>query len=209
MARAPWCYTAPARPVPFPPHPDHRFTIPVVLPRAGQDHLMALTRRMQAHFITAQQCDPPTDHMMKFLKSGVYGLDDHNAPVMPGCQMGPYQVTSLVFVASRATRRTPVRKTPAEEAIVPAGLPVPMLNHGDTGNHDPELTYPDFDPATGALTTLTIGRAFSDCGTQAAWRWDHTHFVLTRMPLQLACGGSAPPEDWPTVYRSLPSDGMQ
>ncbi|MCE2564521.1 hypothetical protein [Komagataeibacter sp. FNDCF1] len=50
---------------------------------------------------------------------------------------------------------------------MPAGLPVPVLKHGDTGSHDPELTDPDPDPATVALTTLTMGRAFNDCGTQA------------------------------------------
>ena len=81
---------------------------------------------------------------------------------------------------------------------------MPVLDPGDSGDHGPVLTNPDLDPATGMLGTVQMGRALNDCGMQAAWRWDHTHFVLARMTLQRNCGGSAPRDDWPVIYRSAP-----
>ncbi|WP_407927091.1 DUF1176 domain-containing protein [Acetobacter garciniae] len=87
---------------------------------------------------------------------------------------------------------------------VVARLPVPVLKRQDTGDYGPALTYPDFDSATGTLTTYRQRRAWNDCGTQAEWRWDRTHFVLTGMNFQAACGGSAPLGEWPALYRSIP-----
>ncbi|AHI24801.1 hypothetical protein BGC31_02565 [Komagataeibacter xylinus] len=136
--------------------------------------------------------------MRKFLKNGVYGLDQDTALVMIGCQMGPYQGNSILFVVSRGRADVPE----------PVRLPMPRLHHGDTGEYGPVLTYPDFDTATGTLTTVAVARARNDCGTGAQWRWeDGTHFVLTGMTLQEACGGSAPLGNWPTVYRSASSGG--
>lgn len=165
----------------------------VTLSRVAQHRLMARARRMQARFIRAQHCAPPGDRMRRFLKNGVYGLDDRNALVIIGCEMGPYQGSSLLFVASRAP----------DGPVQPARLLVPVLDPGDSGDQGPVLTNPDLDPATGTLGTVQMGRALDDCGMQAAWRWDHTHFVLARMTLQRACGGSAPRGDWPVLYRSV------
>lgn len=169
----------------------------IVFDPGEQDRLMAVAWKGQAHFIRSGACDPPTDNMRKFLKNGVYGLDQGTALVMIGCQMGPYQGNSVLFVVSRGRPGVPE----------PVRLPMPRLHRGDTGVYGPVLTCPDFDTATSTLTTVAAGRARNDCGMGAQWRWDGTHFVLTGMTLQEACGGSAPLGNWPTVYRSTSSGG--
>lgn len=71
--------------------------------------------------------------------------------------MGPYQGNSILFVVSRGRADVPE----------PVRLVIPRLHHGDTGEYGPVLTYPDFDTATGTLTTVAVGRARNDCGTGA------------------------------------------
>ncbi|MBO1324666.1 DUF1176 domain-containing protein [Acetobacter sp. TBRC 12305] len=100
--------TRPARMVPAPPPLPH---IPLyhahIMFDAGEpQRLMARTRKLQADFISRQDCDPPTDATQKYLKNDVYGLDDNNALVVIGCQMGPYQGWSLLFVVPRVCGAT-------------------------------------------------------------------------------------------------------
>ncbi|GCE81877.1 DUF1176 domain-containing protein [Komagataeibacter diospyri] len=164
----------------------------IVLERGEQDRLMTRTRKMLAHFISSQSCDPPTGGIQEFQENGVYGLDQDNALVVIGCQMGPYQGNAILFGAPRdgEGRPTPVR------------LPVPRPHHKDTGLYGPVLTNPDFDPATGALVTLVMGCVRNDCGTRAEWYWRQAHFILTSMNVQETCGGSAPLGNWPSLYRA-------
>ncbi|CAM2167845.1 Protein of uncharacterized function (DUF1176) [Burkholderia cepacia] len=144
-----------------------------------EEHLIARAKRIR----DASSCE---ENASRYLQEAAYALDKHNALVFLPCIMGAYQGSSDVFIAPRIGGGKPE----------PVKLPIP-----EGGFSDPSLVEPDFDPATGTLSTFGKGRGLADCGFQASWIWDGRAFRMSAVSQQKTCGG-VQGGDWPTLYRS-------
>ena len=118
----------------------------------------------------------------------VFALDATSALGIRPCYMAAYQGSSVVAVLSRGGG--PDR---------PVKLPLPGVPDGATDG--PDMVDPDFDPATGTLSTASKGRGLADCGSSEAWMWSGGAFRLKVLSYQDLCGGAAP-GDWPTLFRT-------
>lgn len=69
----------------------------------------------------------------------------------------------------------------AVRAVSP--LVLPLAFQGNPAPDDPTdmLTEPDFEPATGTLSTFAKGRGLGDCGLTARWIWDGDTFKLSAL----------------------------
>ena len=63
------------------------------------------------------------------------------------------------------------------------------------------MVDPEFDPATGILSTTSKGRGLADCGSSESWVWSRGAFRITALNYQDLCGGTAP-GDWPPLVRT-------
>ncbi|QFS40175.1 DUF1176 domain-containing protein [Burkholderia cepacia] len=144
-----------------------------------EEHLIARVKRIR----DASSCE---ENASRYLHEAAYALDKHNALVFLPCIMGAYQGSSDVFIAPRIGGGKPE----------PVKLPIP-----EGGFSDPSLVEPDFDPATGTLSTFGKGRGLADCGFQASWIWGGHAFRMSTVSQQKTCGG-VQGGDWPTLYRS-------
>ena len=87
------------------------------------------------------------------------------------------------------------------ERQVTLSLPgVPGVS-GGPATDGPDMVDPDFDPATGTLSTVSKGRGLADCGSSEAWVWNRQAFQLKSLSYQDQCGGTEP-GDWPTLFRT-------
>lgn len=148
---------------------------------SGQEEqsLIARTKRVR----DASRCE---ENASKYLEEAAYALDARTALVFLPCIQGAYQGSSDVFIAPRTG----------------GGAPEPVkLSDAEGGASDASLFEPNFDPATGTLSTFGKGRGMADCGFRAEWIWDGQAFRMSSAARQETCGGVAP-GDWPTLYRS-------
>ena len=63
------------------------------------------------------------------------------------------------------------------------------------------MVDPDFDPASGTLSSTSKGRGIADCGSNESWVWSGGAFRLKALDYQGMCGGTDP-GNWPTLYRT-------
>ncbi|MCU9953501.1 DUF1176 domain-containing protein [Burkholderia sp. BKH01] len=149
------------------------------LPDREEKSLITRTKRIR----DASSCE---DHASKYLEEAAYALNTQKALVFLPCIQGAYQGSSDVFIAPR----------------IGGGAPEPLkLRNPAGGVLDSSLVEPNFDPATGVLSTFAKGRGLADCGFQAEWIWDGQAFQMSAASQQSTCGGVGP-GDWPTLYRS-------
>ncbi|WP_420211277.1 DUF1176 domain-containing protein [Burkholderia aenigmatica] len=144
-----------------------------------EESLIARTKRIR----DASSCE---ENASNHLEEAAHALDSRKALVFLPCIAGAYQGSSDVFIAPRAG----------------GGAPEPIkLTDPAGGVLNPSLVEPDFDPATGTLSTVAKGRGLADCGFRADWIWDGQAFQIAAASRQETCGG-VEPGDWPTLYRS-------
>lgn len=67
-----------------------------------------------------------------------------------------------------------------------------------------EVINGEFDPATMTLTAFAKGRGLGDCGVLSTWVWTGNDFALRAESEMRECWG-APPESWPTTWRTRPN----
>ena len=118
----------------------------------------------------------------------VFALDAGNALAIRPCYMAAYQGSSVVAVLPRGGG--PDR---------PLKLPLPGVP--GTATDGPDMVDPNFNPATGTLSTASKGRGLADCGSSESWVWSGGAFRLEALSYQDQCGGTAP-GDWPTLFRT-------
>lgn len=172
---------APASQVPLAPSLPLVPTRKITSRLSGQEeqNLIARTKRVR----DASSCE---ENASTHLEEAAYALDARKALVFLPCIQGAYQGSSNVFVAPRTG----------------GGAPEPVkLNDAAEGTSDALLFEPNFDPATGTLSTFGKGRGLADCGFRTEWIWDGHAFQMSSAARQETCGGVAP-GDWPTLYRS-------
>ena len=58
-----------------------------------------------------------------------------------------------------------------------------------------------YAPESRTITAFAKGRGVGDCGTASTWTWTGREFVLTEERAMSECWG-APPDYWPTTWRS-------
>ncbi len=170
----------PAAPPPAPPVPPApRPTRPPPLTGPEQADLVRRAGRLRSPaFDPCTVREPPS----------VFALDAANALAIRPCYMAAYQGSSVVAVLPR--NGGPDR---------PLKLPLPGVpGHATDG---PDMVDPDFDPATGTLSTASKGRGLADCGSSESWVWSDGAFRLKALGYQEQCGGTAP-GDWPTLFRT-------
>lgn len=172
---APASQVPPAPPLPVVPARK----IAAQLSAQEEKSLIARTKRVR----DASTCE---ENASKYLEEAAYALDARTALVFLPCIQGAYQGSSDVFIAPRTG----------------GGAPEPVkLSDAEGGASDALLFEPNFDPATGTLSTFGKGRGLTDCGFRAEWIWDDQAFRMSSAARQETCGGVAP-GDWPTLYRS-------
>ena len=168
---------APPPAPPLPPAPA--WVSPPVLSQAETEHLAKQAGRLRSPaFDTCDVRDPPK----------VYALDRTSALAIRPCYMAAYQGSSVVGVLSRGGGKER-----------PLKLDLPGLPGQATDG--PDMVDPDFDPATGTLTTVSKGRGLADCGLSEAWIWSGGAFRLKSLNYQDQCGGTEP-GDWPPLFRT-------
>lgn len=118
----------------------------------------------------------------------VFALDASSAVAIRPCYMAAYQGSSVVAVLSRGGG--PDR---------PVKLSLPGVPRDATDG--PDMVDPEFDPATGTLSTVSKGRGLADCGSDENWVWSSGAFRIKTLRYQDQCGGTEP-GDWPTLYRT-------
>ena len=118
----------------------------------------------------------------------VFALDTASALAIRRCYMAAYQGSSVVAVLSRRGGLDQLVK-----------LPLPGVPGGATDG--PDMVDPQFDPATGTLSTASKGRGLADCGSSESWVWSGGAFRIKALSYQGQCGGTAP-GDWPTLFRT-------
>ena len=118
----------------------------------------------------------------------VFALDAGSALAICRCYMAAYQGSSVVAVLPRGGG--PDR---------PLKLPLPGVP--GTATDGPDMVDPNFNPATGTLSTASKGRGLADCGSSESWVWSGGAFRLEALSYQDQCGGTAP-GDWPTLFRT-------
>ena len=118
----------------------------------------------------------------------VYALDASQALAIRPCYMAAYQGSSVVAVLPRDGG---------------PGKPVKLILPGapDGATDGPDMVDPEFDPATGTLTTVSKGRGMGDCGSSETWVWSGGAFRLKSLSYQDQCGGTEP-GDWPILFRT-------
>ncbi|MFC0408629.1 DUF1176 domain-containing protein [Roseomonas elaeocarpi] len=164
-----------APPVPAAP----AWTPPPPLTRAETASLLRQARSLRS--VAFESCDvrdPPE----------VFALDATRALAIRPCYMAAYQGSSVVAVLPRGGG-----------SPVPVKLALPGLPEDAT--EGPDMVDPEFDPASGTLTTVSKGRGLADCGSSESWVWSRGAFRLTALSYQNQCGGAAP-GDWPTLFRT-------
>ncbi len=165
----------PAPPVP----PAPRWTAPP--PLSGPEKASLLRR---AAHLSSPEFDPCEVRQ----PPAVFALDAASALAVRPCYMAAYQGSSVVAVLPRAGG--PDRPV---ELVLP-GVP-------DKATDGPDMVDPEFDPATGTLSTVAKGRGLADCGSSEAWVWSGGAFRLKALAYQDQCGGTEP-GDWPTLFRT-------
>lgn len=118
----------------------------------------------------------------------VFALDAAHALAIRPCTMAAYQGSSVVAVLPR--NGGPDR---------PVRLPLPGMP--GTATAGPDMVDPNFNPATGTLSTASKGRGLADCGSSESWVWSSGAFRLKALNYQDQCGGAAP-GDWPTLFQT-------
>lgn len=59
-----------------------------------------------------------------------------------------------------------------------------------------------FDPRTGRLSSLYLGRGIGDCGSAGQWVWSGDLFRLIEFKAWWACEENGKSDEgWPTVYK--------
>ena len=116
----------------------------------------------------------------------VYALDTLQAVAIRPCHLAAYQGSSVVAVLPRAGG-------PAAPVI----LALPGLPGGATDG--PEMVEPEFEPASGTLSSSYKSRGLADCGTFESWVRSDGAFRLAALNYQGRCGGAEPGE-WPALY---------
>ena len=175
--------TAAPPPVPaLPPAP--RWAAPPPLTRAETDRLLKEAARLRSPgFDACNVKDAPE----------VHALDAANALAIRPCYMAAYQGSSVVAVLPRAGG--------AARPLTLALPGVPGRNGKGTATDGPDMVDPDFNPATGTLSTVAKGRGLADCGSSEGWVWSDGAFRLKSLSFQDQCGG-VEPGDWPTLFRT-------
>jgi len=172
----------PALPMPvIAPHP--------IIARLGPGEagrLIAAAQSASAARWTKEECDAQPGEETP----AAFALSDETGLVLLPCLMGAYQGSALGVLVNR--------KTAAVSKLV-----LPLAFQGNPAPDDPTdmLTEPDFEVATGTLSTFAKGRGLGDCGLTASWIWNGQAFQLTALNYQDACGG-VEPGDWPALFRS-------
>ena len=118
----------------------------------------------------------------------VYALDAANALAIRPCYLAAYQGSSVVAILPR-------------QGGAPKFVTLPLPGVPDHGTDGPDMVDPEFDPASGTLTTVSKGRGLADCGSSEAWAWSDSAFRMKALSYQDQCGGTEP-GDWPTLYRT-------
>ena len=124
----------------------------------------------------------------------VYPLDRTSALAIRPCYQAAYQGSSVVAVLARngGAERPVTLSLPGVPGI--SGEPGPATD-------GPDMVDPDFDPASGTLSTVSKGRGLADCGSSEAWVWSRGAFRLKSLSYQDQCGGTEP-GDWPTLFQT-------
>ena len=165
----------PAPPVP----PTPRWAAPPPLTGSEKADLVRRAGRLRSpDFNPCEVRQPPA----------VFALDAAHALAIRPCYLAAYQGSSVVAVLPR--NGGPDR---------PVKLPLPGVPGSATDG--PDMVDPDFNPATGTLSTASKGRGLADCGSSESWVWSGGAFRLNALSYQAQCGGTAP-GDWPTLFRT-------
>ncbi len=170
-------------PAPVPPAPPlpaaPRWTAPRALTGPEKAKLLRLASQLRSSlFDPCTVPEPPQ----------VFALDAGSALAIRRCYMAAYQGSSVVAVLPR--NGGPDR---------PVKLRIPGVPNDATDG--PDMVDPDFNPATGTLSTVSKGRGLADCGSSESWVWSEGAFRLKALNYQDQCGGTAP-GDWPTLFRT-------
>ena len=169
-----------AAPPPAPPVPAApRWVAPPALTQTEVPRLEQQARHLPSPaFGTCDVKDPPS----------VYPLDASHALAIRPCYLAAYQGSSVVGVLPRAGGPT-----------APVTLALPGLPKDATDG--PDMVDPEFDPASGTLSSVSKGRGLADCGSSETWVWNAGAFRMKALEYQGMCGGTDP-GDWPPLFRT-------
>lgn len=127
-------------------------------------------------------CDP---FDMLRASPAAYDLGEGRTLFLVPCTEGAYNYLSSAYVAS-------------EWGYELLHFAVYELNGGWVSEDG--VWNASFDPATGTLETMMLGRGIGDCGTSARYVWQGTRFVLVRAAAKPDCDGEGEAGDFPVVY---------